>query len=152
MFMACNKRKEQLNKNNEKMMFSFLLLLLSCLVFLFKHSWHISDLGSLLFSCIIGFIMNILPFFKFSQASCIAFINFISFMPNTEFCQLFICTFPQTHPFFFLSIASFLISLSLTCSYQKEEIIRISFISSMNPQPAGCNIANGHYLYISGLF
>ena len=59
------------------MMFSFLLLLFSYQVFLFKHPWHFSDLGPLLSSCIICFIMNILSFFKFSQASCIAFINFI---------------------------------------------------------------------------
>ena len=119
------------------MMFSFLLLLFSYQVFLFKHPWHFSDLGPLLSSCIICFIMNILSFFKFSQASCIAFINFISFMPSTEFRQLFICTFPQTHPFFFLSIASFpkeaIISLSLTCIYQKKEIISFSSTSGMNP-------------------
>ena len=124
-------------KQWKKMMLSFLLLLFSYLVFLFKHPWHFSDLGSLLSSCIICFIMNILSFFKFSQASCVAFINFISFMPSTKFCQLFICTFPQTRPFFFFSVASFpkeaLISLSLTCIYHKEEIISISSTSSMNP-------------------
>ena len=119
------------------MMFSSLLLLFSYLVFPFKHPWYFSDAGSLLLSCIICSVMNILPSFKFSQASCIAFINFISFMPSTDFCPLFICIFPQTHPFFFLSIASFpkkaLISLSLTCIYQKEEIISISSTSNMNP-------------------
>lgn len=65
------------------------------------------------------------------------FINFIPFMPSTKFCQLLICTFPQSHPSFFLSMASFpketLISLPLSCSYKKEEIISLPSTSSMNP-------------------
>ena len=72
---ACNKWREQLSKNTKKSWcFYFCCLLLSHLVFLFKHAWHFSDLGSLFCSSWnIDIVMIILLFLKFSQSSC----NFI---------------------------------------------------------------------------
>lgn len=95
------------------MMFSFLLLLLSYLVFLFKHSWHFSDLGSLLFFLHYWFyndhfaILQILPsimycfhqFYLFYAKHRVLSVIYLHLSSNSPFLFSFHCQLPKGGPY-----------------------------------------------------